>query len=234
MWLLFRIFTNVFPIIWRFITTVSEHFTDTLRTKQYSWRLIRQNDNSLREIRKYFKIVYGWYRFLFDYRADRFQVVRYCSIVSIINNRENIRRSGMWLKWHMTSKLVIRESDFTNDELRGHYPTLKLQPAIFLCLNAQWFALTNYQPRQCNASYNRPFISSTHWIRSAITCTYYAFTCNLFEKHTWMLFYAWVLSNWYVIIYNKQLLSHDNHGKTLYMKSYCRTVHNHWVIYVSK
>ena len=57
-WLLIRIFTNVFPIIWRFTTTVSEHFTDTLGTKQDSWGLIRRNENSFREMRKYFKIIY--------------------------------------------------------------------------------------------------------------------------------------------------------------------------------
>ena len=80
-WLLIRIHTNVFLIIWRFTTTVSEHSTDTLRTKQDSWGLIRRNENSFREMRKYFKIIYEWYRFLFDrndYRADRFQIVSNC------------------------------------------------------------------------------------------------------------------------------------------------------------
>ena len=65
-WLYIRIFTNVYPIIWRFINTVSEHFTDTLRTKQDSWGLIRQNENSFWKIRKKFKILYGWYQFLSD------------------------------------------------------------------------------------------------------------------------------------------------------------------------
>ena len=96
--LFIRIFTNVFPIIWRFITTVSEHFMDTLRTIQDSWGFIRQNENSFWEIHKYFKMLYGWYRFLFDrndYHADRFQIVRDCSIVSIVNNRKDIRLKGL-------------------------------------------------------------------------------------------------------------------------------------------
>ena len=47
-----RIFANVFPIKWKFTTTVSEHFTYTMRTKQDSLGLIRKNENSFREKRK--------------------------------------------------------------------------------------------------------------------------------------------------------------------------------------
>ena len=49
------------------------------------------------EVSKSSKSLYGLYRILFDrndYRADRFQIVRDCSIVFIVNNRENIRLSG--------------------------------------------------------------------------------------------------------------------------------------------
>ena len=86
-----------FTVIFTLFKTVSEHFTDILRTKQNSWRLIRQNGNSFQEIRKYFKISLAWYRFIFDrndYRADRFQIVRDCSIVFIVNNQKIIRLSG--------------------------------------------------------------------------------------------------------------------------------------------
>ena len=88
-----QIFTNLFLIIWRFITTVSEH-SDTLQTKHDSRGV--KYDNMRTVSAKYAKIsksLFGWYRFIFNInnnRVDRFQIVCNCSIISIVNNRKNI------------------------------------------------------------------------------------------------------------------------------------------------
>ena len=81
------------PIIWRFTSTVSGHFSDILRTKQDSWGLIRQNESSFREIRKQFNIICGLYRFRFnrnDCRAD------WSRFLNCLYRRQSEKYSAKW------------------------------------------------------------------------------------------------------------------------------------------